>query len=135
MPINPREPGAAFEAFWREPHYCTLTTPRPDGTPHVVAVGATYDPETGLARVITRKTSRKVHNILAAGPSGARVALCQIDKGRWATLEGVATVRTDPSAIAEAVRRYEERYQRKTQPNPARVAIEIALTSAMGRVG
>ncbi len=132
MPINPQS--EALTAFWREHHYCTLTTPRPDGTPHVVAVGATYDPEAGKARVITRKQSVKVRNILAAGPQGARVALCQIDKGRWSTLEGVATVITDPSAIAEAVRRYEERYQRKTTPNPDRVAIEITVTSAMGRV-
>ena len=135
MAINPLRPTPAFLAFWREHHYCTLTTPRPDGTPHVVAVGATYDPEAGLARVITRKTSRKVHNILAAGSSGARVALCQLDRGRWATLEGTATVAMDPSAVAEAVRRYEERYQRETKPSPDRVAIEIALTSAMGRVG
>ncbi|MDF3291453.1 pyridoxamine 5'-phosphate oxidase family protein [Streptomyces silvisoli] len=133
MPINPLHPGEAFIAFWREAHYATLTTPRPNGTPHVVAVGATYDPEAGLARVITRKQSVKVRNVLAAGEQGTRVALCQIDRARWATLEGLATVSTDPAAVAEAVRRYEERYQRQTTPNPDRVVIEIALTSAMGR--
>ncbi|MEU1623830.1 TIGR03618 family F420-dependent PPOX class oxidoreductase [Streptomyces sp. NPDC020096] len=130
MPINPEHP--ALLDFWREAHYCTLTTPRPDGTPHVVAVGATYDPEAGLARVITRKQSVKVRNVLDAGAQGARVALCQVDRGRWSTLEGVATVSTDPAAVAEAVRRYEERYQRRTTPNPDRVVIEVALTSAMG---
>ncbi|MGW7008898.1 pyridoxamine 5'-phosphate oxidase family protein, partial [Streptomyces sp. NPDC054933] len=68
MPINPEHP--ALLDFWREAHYCTLTTPRPDGTPHVVAVGATYDPEAGLARVITRKQSVKVRNVLDAGAQG-----------------------------------------------------------------
>ncbi|MCQ4081665.1 pyridoxamine 5'-phosphate oxidase family protein [Streptomyces sp. RB6PN25] len=133
MAINPSQPSAGFLSFWREYHLCTLTTPRLDGTPHVVPVGATYDPQAGLARVITRKDSIKVANVLAAGPSGARVAVCQVDRGRWATLEGVATIATDPDAVAEAERRYAERY-RTPDANPDRVVIEIALTSAMGRV-
>lgn len=127
-----RNPESAYLSFWREYHLCTLTTPRPDGSPHVVAVGVTYDPEAGLARVITNKASRKVANILAAGPDGARVAASQVDKGRWATLEGVATVSTDPERIADAVRRYGERYARTPAFNPDRVVIEIALTRAMG---
>lgn len=128
-----RNPDAAYLSFWREYHLCTLTTPRPDGSPHVVAVGVTYDPEAGLARVITNKASRKVANILAAGPGGARVAACQVDRGRWATLEGVATVSADPGRVADAVRRYAERYTRTPAANPDRVVIEIALTRAMGR--
>jgi hypothetical protein len=83
--------------------------------------------------VITNKNSRKVANVLAAGPEGAPVAVCQVDKGRWATLEGRATVRTDPEAVADAVARYAERYGRTPSPNPDRVVIEIALTRAMGR--
>ncbi|MEV4334947.1 pyridoxamine 5'-phosphate oxidase family protein [Streptomyces sp. NPDC049597] len=136
MAIDPRNPGASYLGFWREYHMCTLTTPRPDGTPHVVAVGVTYDPEggtRGLARVITNKHSRKVANVLAAGPEGARVAVCQVDKGRWATLEGVARIRTEPETVADAVSRYAERYGRTPTPNPDRVVIEIALTRAMGR--
>ena len=70
---------------------CTLTTLRPDGTPHVVPVGVTYDPEARLARVITSKSSAKVRHVLAAGPDGARVAVCQMEGRRWATLEGRAS--------------------------------------------
>ncbi|WP_405999566.1 pyridoxamine 5'-phosphate oxidase family protein [Streptomyces sp. NBC_00829] len=133
MAIDPRDPDASYLGFWREHHVSTLTTPRPDGTPHVVAVGVTYDPEGGFARIITNKHSRKVANILAAGPDGAPVAVCQVDKGRWATLEGRARVRTEPELIADAVERYAERYGRTPAPNPDRVLIEIALTRAMGR--
>ncbi|MFE0138254.1 pyridoxamine 5'-phosphate oxidase family protein [Streptomyces sp. NPDC059037] len=136
MAIDPRNPTPAYLSFWRERHLCTLTTPRPDGTPHVVPVGVTYDPEAGVARVLANKSSTKVANILAAtgvdGP-GARVAVCQVERRRWATLEGVATVRTEEAAIAEAMRRYEERYGRAPRPNPDRVLIEIALTRAMGK--
>jgi PPOX class probable F420-dependent enzyme len=132
-PVDPLRPDPAYLSFWRERHLCTLTTLRPDGTPHVVPVGVTYDPEAGLARVITNKSSAKVGHVLAAGPEGARVAVCQVDGRRWATLEGRATVCTEPERIAEAERRYAERYGRTPSPNPNRVAIEIALTAAMGR--
>ncbi|MFE4697985.1 pyridoxamine 5'-phosphate oxidase family protein [Streptomyces sp. NPDC056738] len=132
-PVDPRQPDAAYLSFWRERHLCTLTTSRPDGSPHVVPVGVTYDPEAGLARVITNKSSRKVAHVLAAGPDGARVAVCQVDGARWATLEGRARVTADPERVAEAVRRYAERYERMPSPNPSRVAIEIELTAAMGR--
>ncbi|MGW1890494.1 pyridoxamine 5'-phosphate oxidase family protein [Streptomyces sp. NPDC002004] len=131
--IDPRNPDPAYLGFWRERHLCTLTTLRPDGTPHVVPVGVTYDPAAGLARVITNNSSSKIAHILAAGPDGARVAVCQVDGGRWATLEGRAVVRTEPEPIADAVRRYAERYGRTPGPNPNRVLIEIALTAAMGR--
>ncbi|MGV4986289.1 pyridoxamine 5'-phosphate oxidase family protein [Streptomyces sp. NPDC001709] len=118
--------------FWRERHLCTLTTLRPDGSPHVVPVGVTYDAEAGLARVITNGTSAKVRHVRAAGAEGARVAVCQVDGRRWATLEGRARVRTEPERVAEAVRRYAERYERTPGPNPARVVIEIAVERALG---
>ncbi|GGU32037.1 pyridoxamine 5'-phosphate oxidase family protein [Streptomyces violascens] len=135
MAIDVRKPDDAYLSFWRERHICTLTTQRPDGSPHVVPVGATYDPEAGLARIITNKGSRKVANVLAAlaqDPAGARVALCQLEGRRWATLEGRAVVRTEPGLIADAVERYAVRYQRTPAPNPDRVLIEIRLTRAMG---
>ncbi|MEU8133794.1 pyridoxamine 5'-phosphate oxidase family protein [Streptodolium elevatio] len=122
----------AYLAFWREYHLCTLTTLRPNGTPHVVPVGATFDPETGIARVITGRDSRKARNIRAAGPSGMRVALCQIDGRRWATLEGTAVLRDDPASIADAERRYAARY-RPPSANPLRVVIEIRVDRTMGR--
>ncbi|MCX4882351.1 MULTISPECIES: pyridoxamine 5'-phosphate oxidase family protein [unclassified Streptomyces] len=129
---DPGAPDATYLSFWRERHLCTLTTQRPDGSPHVVPVGVTYDPGARLARVITNKTSTKVANVLDAGPEGARVAVCQVDGRRWATLEGRAFVRTDRERVAEAERRYAERYERTPAPNPSRVVIEIELTRAMG---
>ncbi|MEW2400886.1 TIGR03618 family F420-dependent PPOX class oxidoreductase [Streptomyces sp. NPDC046862] len=135
-PPSPTEPDTshlAYLAFWQERHLCTLTTLRPDGSPHVVPVGVTYEPEARLARVITRAGSAKVRHIREAGPEGARVAVCQVNGGRWATLEGRAFVRTDPDRVAEAERRYAERYQRVPSPNPARVVIEIEVTRTLGR--
>ncbi|MFF5305875.1 pyridoxamine 5'-phosphate oxidase family protein [Streptomyces sp. NPDC013161] len=132
-PVDPGDPDPSYLSFWRERHLCTLTTLRPDGTPHVVPVGVTYDPEARLARVIANKSSTKVLNVLAAGPQGARVAVCQVDGRRWATLEGRAVVRVERDRVAEAERRYAERYERTPSPNPSRVVIEIELTRAMGK--
>ncbi|MFE7892695.1 pyridoxamine 5'-phosphate oxidase family protein [Streptomyces sp. NPDC004822] len=132
-PQDPGAPDAPYLSFWQERHLCTLTTSRPDGSPHVVPVGVTYEPEARLARVITNKSSRKVAHVLAAGAAGARVAVCQVDGGRWATLEGVAHVSGEPERVREAERRYAVRYGRTPAPNPDRVVIEIALTRAMGR--
>jgi PPOX class probable F420-dependent enzyme len=133
MTMDVRDPTPEFLAFWREYHLCTLTTTRPDGSPHLVPVGVTYDPEAGLARVITNKGSRKVAHILAAGPDGARVAVCQVERGRWATLEGRARIRTEAETVADAVSRYAERYGRTPAFNPDRVVIEITLERALGR--
>jgi PPOX class probable F420-dependent enzyme len=130
---DPGAPDPTFLSFWRERHLCTLTTPRPDGSPHMVPVGVTYDPEARLARVIASRTSAKVRHVLAAGESGAAVAVCQVAGPRWATLEGRAHVSDEPERVAEAVRRYAERYERTPSPNPLRVVIEISLTGAMGR--
>ncbi|MFF4673992.1 pyridoxamine 5'-phosphate oxidase family protein [Streptomyces sp. NPDC001279] len=122
----------SYLEFWNEYHLCTLTTLRPDGRPHVVPVGVTIDAATGTARVITRKSSKKVANILASdGP--ARVAVCQVDGGRWATLEGVAEVITDVSTVEDAVARYGERYRRTPAPDSERVVIQISIERAMGQ--
>ncbi|MFC9926975.1 pyridoxamine 5'-phosphate oxidase family protein [Streptomyces sp. NPDC127190] len=131
--VDPAAPDEPYLAFWRERHLCTLTTLRPDGSPHVVPVGVTYDPVAGLARVITNKSSAKAAHVRAAGAEGARVAVCQVDGRRWATLEGRAAVRTEPERIAEAERRYAERYERTPSPNPSRVVIEIEVERALGR--
>lgn len=120
-----------FLVFWSEYHLCTLASPRPDGSVHQVPVGVTYDPERHLARVITFASSYKATN-LAARP-GTRVSVCQVDRGRWSTLEGEATVSREEGAVAEAVRRYAERY-RQPRPNPDRVVIEIAVKRVMGNV-
>jgi PPOX class probable F420-dependent enzyme len=125
--------GADFRVFWTERHLCTLTTSRADGTPHVVPVGVTLDVESGVARVISSGGSRKVRNVLAAGTAGLPVAVCQVDGRRWSTLEGRAVVRRDADAVADAERRYAERY-RTPRANPARVVIEIQVTRALGTV-
>jgi len=122
-----------FEAFWQERHLATLTTIRPDGTPHVVPVGVTVDVAAGVARVITSGTSHKVQHVLAAGPDGAPAAVCQVDGRRWSSLEGRAVVCDEPAAVADAERRYAERY-RVPRANPKRVVIEISVTRVLGNV-
>ena len=125
--------GEDFRAFWTERHLCTLTTVRPDGTPHVVPVGVTLDLDAAIARVITSRGSHKVRRILAAGDAGAPAAVCQVDGRRWSTLEGLAVVRQEPEVVADAERRYAERY-RTPRPNPGRVVVEIAVTRVLGTV-
>jgi PPOX class probable F420-dependent enzyme len=117
------------ERFLHERHLATLTTLRPDGTPHVVAVGFSWDAEAQLARVITFAPSRKARNV-AAQP-GSAAALCQVDGGRWLTLEGSATVTAEPERVAEAVRRYAERY-REPGERADRVALEIRVDRILG---
>ena len=119
---------AALREFWTERHLCTLTTLRADGSPHVVAVGATLDPVNGLARVITFNTSAKVRHILAGA---ARVAVCQVDGARWSTVEGTAVIRRDRPSVADAEQRYAARY-RIPRPNPKRVVIEVTVTRVLG---
>ncbi|MEU4622786.1 PPOX class F420-dependent oxidoreductase [Actinoplanes sp. NPDC023801] len=118
----------ALAEFWTERHLCTLTTLRADGSPHVVAVGATLDPRTGLARVITSGNSTKVRNVLRGRQ---RVAICQVDGRRWSTVEGIAVIRDDPDSVADAERRYAARY-RQPGPNPARVVIEVSVSRILG---
>ncbi|MQA97465.1 MAG: acyltransferase [Streptosporangiales bacterium] len=128
--VNLTARGVAFAEFWRERHLCTFTAVRPDGTPHVTPVGVTLDLEAGVARVITSGGSRKAR-LVAAG--AADVALCQVDGRRWSTLEGTAVRRAEAGAVADAERRYAERY-RPPRPNPARVVLEITVTRVLGNV-
>jgi F420H(2)-dependent biliverdin reductase len=131
MSLAPALLRAEVVAFLTERHLATLTTLRPDGSPHVTPVGFTWDPAAGLARVITFADARKVRNV-SARPAG-RAVLCQVDHRRWLTLEGVASVARDPATVAEAVRRYAERY-RTPSDRPDRVVIEIAVDRVVDRV-
>ena len=128
MARDPSDPGPELLAFLTERHLATLTTLRPDGSPHVVPVGVTYDPATRTARVITSGTSAKVRHVR---DGGGRVAVCQVDGRRWVTLEGTAQVRDDAASVAEAVERYARRY-RQPRENPARVAVEISVDRILG---
>jgi len=131
MALDPAALPASALDFVTERHLATLTTLRPDGSPHVVAVGFTWDPDAGLVRIITWASARKVRNLAAAG-SAARAAVSQVDGGRWLTFEGPATVTDDPARVAEAVRRYATRY-RQPGERADRVAIEIAVDRVLGR--
>ena len=128
MALDPAALSEEVLAFLAERHLATLTTLRPDGTPHVAPVGFTYEPEARLARIITFRPARRVANIGA----GQRVAVCQVDGGRWLTLEGQATVTDDPARVAEAVRRYAERYRQPGERDD-RVAVEIRVDRILGR--
>jgi F420H(2)-dependent biliverdin reductase len=116
-----------FREFWTERHLAVLVTLRADGSPHAVPVGVTLDVETGLARVICRGGSVKARNADARGVA----VVSQVDGRRWSTLEGDAVVRADPAPVAEAERRYAQRY-RQPRPNPERVVIEIAVRRVLG---
>lgn len=129
MSLDPRALPDDVLTFLRDRHLATLTTLRPDGTPHVVAVGFTWDDDAGLVRVITGGASRKVAHVRAGSP---RAVVAQVDGPRWLSLEGVPTVSDDPDRVAEAVRRYGERY-RVPGVNPARVVLEIAVDRVLGR--
>jgi len=115
-------------AFLTERHLATLTTLRPDGSPHVAAVGFTWDDEAGLARVITDRASRKARNALAGG----RAVVAQVDGARWLALEGPVRMRAEPDEVAEAVRRYAQRY-RPPRENPTRVTLVIMVDRVLGR--
>ena len=118
---------SAAADFLTERHLATLTTFRADGSAHVVPVGFTWDAAAGLARVITSGGSQKAANVRRDG----RAVLCQVEGRRWITLEGTARVATGADELAEAVSRYAARY-RPPRENPARVALEIAVTRVLG---
>ena len=114
--------------FLTERHLATLTTMRADGSPHVVAVGFSFDAAVAVARVITFAPSQKARN----AARGGRAAVCQVDGRRWLTLEGPVRLVTDPEGIAAAVAGYAARY-RQPKERPDRVAIEIAVDRVLGR--
>ena len=128
MSLDPDALDEATLTFLVERHLATLTNVRADGTPHVVPVGFTYEPETRLARVITGGGSVKAR--LAARP-GAVAALCQVDGRRWLTLQGPIHVEDDPEAVADAVERYAHRY-RQPRVNPERVVLVVAVERVLG---
>ncbi len=130
MSLDPADLSDEAVAFLTERHLASLTTARPDGTPHVVAVGFSYSPADRTARIITWAASKKARNV-AASPGG-RAVVCQIDGGRWLSLEGPATVTDDPDRVAAAVAGYAARY-RQPGEREDRVAIEIQVDRILGR--
>jgi PPOX class probable F420-dependent enzyme len=114
-------------AFLTERHLAMLTTLRADNTPHVVAVGFTFDPKTHIARVITTGGSQKAVN----AERGGVAVLSQVDGARWLSLEGRATVNSEVNAVRDAELRYAQRY-RTPRVNPRRVVIEVQIERVLG---
>ena len=129
MSLDPRNLTEEAQSFLRERHLASLTLLRPDGSPHVTAVGFTWDEQSQLVRVITWAGSMKSKILAQTGPSQAVV--CQIDGGRWLSLEGTAVVTDDAQRCLEGTDRYAERY-RVPQERPDRTVIEIAVEQILG---
>src|SRR3954451_21487861 len=114
-------------SFLTERHLAMLTTLRADNSPHVVAVGFTFDPKTHVARVITTGGSQKALN----AERGAIAVVSQVDGARWLSLEGRAVVKSATDAVRDAEHRYAQRY-RTPRENPRRVVIEIQVERVLG---
>ena len=80
-----------------ERHLAALTLVRSNGHPHTTPVGFTWDRDTGSARIITWSGSVKAR-LLEKGH--LRASVCQVDGGRWLTIEGVARVTSDLGTCA-----------------------------------
>jgi PPOX class probable F420-dependent enzyme len=128
MALDPTALSQEVLDFLGERHLGTLTTLRADGSPHVVAVGFTFDTSAGVVRIITFAPSQKARN----AARGGRAAVCQVDGGRWLTLEGDVRLVDDPAGVARAVDAYASRY-RQPGERVDRVAIEIAVDKVLGR--
>lgn len=98
--------------FVTERHLATLTTLRVDGSPHVTPVAFMWDAATGTALMTTERRSAKAVNARRRSPDGGapRAALCQVDGGRWLTIEGTIEVDDGPEVVADAVARHARRY-------------------------
>src|ERR1700761_7654985 len=113
-------------AFLTERHLAMLTTLRTDNSPHVVAVGFTFDPKTHIARVITTGGSQKAVN----AERGGVAVLSQVDGARWLSLEGSASVNGAIDAVRDAELRYAQRY-RTPRANPRRVGNEVKVEGVL----
>lgn len=132
MALDPAALPDEVHAFLAEYHLATLTTERADGTPHVVAVGFSFDADARVARVITWAGSQKARNAERMQAAGRHAAVCQVDGGRWLSLEGPVRLVTDADGIRAGVDGYAARY-RPPQPRDDRVVIEIDVTRVLGR--
>jgi PPOX class probable F420-dependent enzyme len=120
--------GPDVVSFLRGRHVGTLTTLRADGSPHVSAVGFTYDAPARLVRVITWSAAVKARN----AARGGRAVAAQVEGGRWLALEGEVRLVIDPDRVAAAVAAYAARY-RPPGDRVDRVAIEITVDRILGR--
>ncbi|HKH56881.1 MAG TPA: pyridoxamine 5'-phosphate oxidase family protein [Propionibacteriaceae bacterium] len=130
MKFDPAALPEAAADFLTERHLATLTTVRSSGALHVVPVGFTFDSATQTARVITSGDTVKARN---ASRLGATAALCSVDGARWITLSGPVRVEAGAEAVADAERRYAERY-RPPRINPKRIVVIMTVTSVSASV-
>ena len=129
MAYDPADLPDPVRTFLAERHLATLTTLRADGSPHVVAVGFTWDDDGTAARVITSGGSLKARN----ARRGGRAVVCQVDGRRWVALEGAVEVLDDRGSVSDAESRYAVRYRRPRE-NPERVVLRIAVDRVLGSV-
>jgi PPOX class probable F420-dependent enzyme len=132
MALDPSDLPDELLAFLREYHLATLTTLREDLSPHVVAVGFSYDVDARVARVITWAGSQKAKNAERMQAAGRRAAVAQVDGGRWLSLEGPVRLVTDPEGVRAGVDGYAARY-RQPKERDDRVVIEIDVERILGR--
>jgi PPOX class probable F420-dependent enzyme len=131
MALDPFTLDDEVRTFLRERHLATLTTLRTDGSPHVVAVGFSYDVDERVARVITWATSQKAINAARMQARGQRAVVCQVDGGRWLALEGPVRLVTG-DAVRRGVDGYAARYQ-PPKDREDRAVIEIDVDRILGR--
>jgi PPOX class probable F420-dependent enzyme len=129
MAFDPADLTPEMIEFVTVRNLATLTTVRADGSPHVVPVGFTYDEATQRVRIITSPSNQKARN----ASRGSVGLVCQVDGGRWLTLEGRCELRTDDESVAECARRYEARYGHPPR-RPGWASLEIVVTRCFGRV-
>ena len=129
MSLNPLDLNEDIQSFLYERHLASLTLLRADGSPHVTAVGFTWDQTNQLVRVITWAGSMKSQ--ILAQLTNTRAVVCQIDGGRWLSLEGTAVLTDDEDRCREGTARYAER-NRDPRERPARTVIEISVDRILG---
>jgi len=132
MALDPADLPSEVLAFLGEYHLATLTTLREDLSPHVVAVGFSYDADARVVRVITWARSQKARNAERMQARGQHAAVGQVDGGRWLSLEGPVRLVTDPDGVKAGVSGYAARY-REPKERDDRVVIEIAVERILGR--
>ncbi len=128
----PCSTGPSFHEFVAERHLATLTIVRPDGRPHTTPVGFTWSSNEGCARVITWSGSLKAR-LLAEGSLNA--SICQVDGGRWLTIEGPAKVSEDFSTCRSAIEAYSIRYRPPKDRGPDRRVITVDARRILGSSG
>lgn len=126
--LNPEQ-----RVFVTERHLATLSTHRKDGSIHVVPVAFTWDQDQGVARITTNRTSVKAKNARGHDDAASRGSICQVEGGRWITLEGELSVLEDEAAVRDAEARYSKRY-RQLEENPERIVLELRVDKVMSSI-